>query len=276
MLRRYILFLKKRPLLTAAFGIVYALVCIHFLPSDTSFQMLLVRTLLCGAMIFFLYQISGEKTLLAYYNSTGYVIKVALGFWIFAFLGGSLGMIGHLIADTPYWDNMALHALTVFLMFVFVGLFEEMAFRALINDAIIYRFRDKKYVFVLSAVCCSLVFGAAHVIGADLSTPLAWAQAAGKTISTGVFGLVLLILYWKTRNIWACGIVHGVYDFLLSMSMCVFQVDQEGISYVMSDDKALPVIIAYGFMTVLELVILLFVWLKVGRKIDYQQIRENW
>ena len=109
MLRRYILFLKKRPLLTAAFGIVYALVCIHFLPSETSFQMLLVRTLLCGAMIFFLYQISGEKTLLAYYNSTGYVIKVALGFWIFAFLGGSFGMIGHLIADTPYWDNMALH-----------------------------------------------------------------------------------------------------------------------------------------------------------------------
>ena len=276
MLRRYILFLKKRPLLTAAFGIVYALVCIHFLPTDTYFQMFLVRTLLCGAMIFFLYQVSGEKTLLSCYNSTGYVIKVAMGFWIFALLGGILGILGQFAAETPFRDKIALNALTVFLMFVFVGLFEEMAFRALINDAIIYRFRDKKYVFVLSAVCCSLVFGAAHVVGANLSTPLAWAQAAAKTISTGVFGLVLLILYWKTRNIWACGIVHGVYDFLLSMSMCIFQVDEKGVSYVMADDLAVPVLIAYGFMTVFELIILLIVWRKVGRKIDFQQIRENW
>ena len=66
-------------------------------------------------------------------------------------------------------------------------------------------------VFALSAVFCTLVCGAAHVVGADLSTPLAWGQALGKTISCGVFGLALLLLYWKTRNIWACGVVHGVY-----------------------------------------------------------------
>lgn len=276
MLKRYIIFLKKHPLITAAFAVVYAMVCIKTIRADSNFQEFILRTLLCGAMVFFLYQISGEKTLLSYTNSTWYVIKVAMGFWIFALPIGLLGLLLNAGQDAVPWDNIPLQTLATFLMFVFVGLFEEMAFRAVINDAIIYRFRDKKYVFVLSAVCCSLVFGAAHVIGADLSTPLAWAQAAGKTISTGVFGLVLLILYWKTRNIWACGIVHGVYDFLLSMSMCVFQVDQEGISYVMSDDKALAVIIAYGFMTVLELVILLFVWRKVGRKIDYQQIRETW
>ena len=157
-----------------------------------------------------------------------------------------------------------------------MGLFEEIAFRAVINDAVIYRFRDKKYVFVLSAVCCSLIFGAAHVVGADLSTPLAWAQAAGKTISCGVFGLVLLILYWKTRNIWACGVVHGVYDFLVSISMCIFQTDEKRVSYVVPDENAKPVLIVYGIITVIELFVLLFVWRKVGRKIDYQEIRENW
>ena len=276
MLRKYILFLKKHPLITAVFGIAYALICIHSLPCETSFQMFIMRTLLCGAMVFFLYQISGEKTLLSYYNSTGYVIKVAMGFWILALPVGLLGLFVNVGAGTPVWDNIPLHMLVEFLLFIFVGLFEEMAFRALINDAIIYRFRDKKYVFVLSAVCCSLLFGAAHVVGADLSTPLAWAQAAGKTISTGIFGLVLLILYWKTRNIWACGVVHGVYDFLLSMSNCVFQVDEEKISYVVADDHALPVLIAYGFMTLIDLAIFLFVWRKVGRKIGYQEIRENW
>ena len=276
MLRRYILFLKKRPLITAAAAIVYAMICLRSIPAETTFQNFILRTLLCGAMVFFLYQISGEKTLLAYNNSTWYVIKVAMGFWIFAFLAGLLGLIMNFGGETPLWDNIPLHALVIFLLFLFVGLFEEIAFRAVINDAIIYRFRDKKYVFALSAVCCSLIFGAAHVVGADLSTPLAWAQAVGKTVSCGVFGLVLLILYWKTRNIWACGVVHGMYDFLISISMCFFQSDEKRLSYVMPDEYAKPILIVYGIMTLIELFVLLFVWLKVGRKIDYQEIRENW
>ena len=275
MLKRYILFLKKHPLVTAAAAIAYALICIHSIPTETAFQMFILRTLLCGGMIFFLYQISGEKTLLSCYNSTWYVIKVAMGFWIFAFPVGLLGLILNAGGNSP-WDNVPLQMLTVFLMFIFVGLFEEMAFRAVINDAIIYRFRDKKYAFVLSAVCCSLVFGAAHVIGADLSSPLSLAQAFGKTVSCAVFGLALLILYWKTRNIWACGVVHGVYDFLLSISMGIFQSDVKSPSYVLPDEAAKPVLIVYAITTLIELFILLLVWRKVGRKIDYQEMRENW
>ena len=271
MLKRYIIFLKKHPLIT----VVYAMVCIKTIRADSNFQEFILRTLLCGAMVFFLYQISGEKTLLSYTNSTWYVIKVAMGFWIFALPIGLLGLLLNAGQDAVPWDNIPLQTLATFLMFVFVGLFEEMAFRAVINDAIIYRFRDKKHVFLLSAVCCSLIFGAAHVVGADLSSPMAWAQAAGKTISCGVFGLAILILYWKTRNIWACGIIHGVYDFLLALSMCIFQSETK-ITYVVGDEFAKPVLVVYGITTLIELFILLFVWRKVGRKIDFQEIRENW
>ncbi len=35
-------------------------------------------------------------------------------------------------------------------LFISVGLFEKLAFRAVINDAIIYKFREKKYTFPLS------------------------------------------------------------------------------------------------------------------------------
>ena len=275
MLRRYIVFLKKHPLITAAAAIAYALICIRVLPAETHFQVLIVRTLLCGAMAFFLYQISGEKTLVSSYNSTWYVIKVAMGFWIFVL---PLGLLSFFAAgDYPFWDNIPLQLLIVFLMFIFVGLFEEMAFRAVINDAIVYRFREKRYVFVLSAVCCSLVFGAAHVIGADLSSPLAWGQAIGKTISCGVFGLALLFLYWKTRNIWACGVVHGVYDFLLSFSRGIFNMSDAGTpSYVVNGEAGKAVIIVYAFTTLIELIILWIVWRKVGRKINYQEMRENW
>ena len=275
MLRRYIAFLKKHPLITAAVAIAYALICIHALREDTDYQVLIVRTLLCGAMAFFLYQISGEKTLVSSYNSTWYVIKVAMGFWIFALPLGVLSFFSN--AEYPFWDNIPLHMLTVFLMFIFVGLFEEMAFRAVINDAIVYRFREKKCVFVLSAVCCSLVFGAAHVIGANLSSPLAWGQAIGKTVSTGVFGLALLFLYWKTRNIWACGVVHGVYDFLLSFNKGIFNMSDAGpVSYVRGDEVGMAVIVVYAVTTLIDLIIVWVVWRKVGRKINYQEMRETW
>ena len=275
MLRRYINFLKKHPLITAVIAIIYAVICLKSLPTTTYFQGLVVRTLLCGAMAFFLYQISGDKTLAASYNSTGYVVKVAMGFWIFALPIGILGLL--MSANSPVCDNVPLQMLTVFLMFVFVGLFEEMAFRAVINDAIVYQFRDKKYVFVLSAVCCSLVFGAAHVIGADLSTPLAWGQAVGKTISSGVFGLALLLLYWKTRNIWACGVVHGVYDFLLSLRLGLFRCEEAlRVEYVVSGEAGKASILIYAVMTVIELFILWRVWRKIGKKIDYQEMRETW
>ena len=277
MLQKYILFLKRHPLITAAIAITYAILCLKCVPAETDFQVFLVRTILCGAMAFFLYQISGDKTLTSSYNSTGYVIKVASGFWIISFIMGVISLLSMAASGAKVNENPVKHIIILFLMFLFVGLFEEMAFRAVINDAIIYAFRDKKYVFVLSAVVSSVVFGAAHVIGFDVSSGLAWAQAVGKTASAGIFGLVLLFLYWKTRNIWACGVVHGVYDFMISFGSGIYDTTQETHhTYVAPDEAAIPVIITYAVMILITLFILWRVWKKIGKQIDYDGIRENW
>ena len=162
-------------------------------------------------------------------------------------------------------------------MFMAVGLFEELAFRAVINDAIIYKFREWKYVFVLSAVVSSIAFGAAHVVGFEATSYLAWLQAIGKTLSAGVFGLALLILYWKTRNIWACGVVHGLYDFLASVSMGVFESPaMNHNTYVAPDESAIQAIILYSVLTVIEGVITFIIWKKIGKQIDFDDIRRNW
>ena len=277
MLQKYILFLKKHPLITAVIAIVYAIICLKCVPAETNFQVFLVRTMLCGAMAFFLYQISGDKTLASAYNSTGYVIKVAAGFWIVGFIMGAFSLLSMKAGGAKLNENPVRNIIILFLMFLFVGLFEEMAFRAVINDAIIYAFRDKKNVFVLSAVVSSIVFGAAHVIGFDVSSGLAWAQAIGKTISAAIFGLVLLFLYWKTRNIWACGVVHGVYDFMLSFGGGIYDsVNETRHTYVAPDEAAIPIIISYAVMTLITLFILWRVWKKLGKQIDYNAIREHW
>ena len=273
MLKRYILFLKKHPLVTAAVAIVYAMVCIKTIHTSTHLEAFILRTLLCGAMTFFLYQISGDKTLAASYNSTWYVIKVGMGYWIFALPLGVMGLFNAI--EYPAWDS-PINALWVFLMFVFVGLFEEMAFRAVINDAIIYRFRDKKYVFVLSALVSSLAFGAAHIVGAELTDIWAIAQAIGKTLQAGIFGLAVLFFYWKTRNIWACGIIHGIYDFLLSIRDCFFNVPIDKMSYVLSGEGGKTAAIVYAVITLIELFLFWIIYRKIGKKIDYQKIREEW
>ena len=179
-------------------------------------------------------------------------------------------------AGYPVHDNIPVQTISVFLMFLFVGLFEEMAFRAVINDAVIYEFRDKKYVFVLSALMSSLAFGVAHIIGADLSGPLAIVQAVGKIVQTAVFGLAILFLYWKTRNIWACGIIHGIYDFLLSLCDCFFDVPGKKISYVVSGEAGKYTVIIYAVITAIELFIFWMIYRKIGKKIDYRKIREEW
>lgn len=278
MLKKYIEFLKKFPIITAALCIVYVVVCFKTVYTETNFQFFIVRTMLCGAVCFFLYQISGDKTLTSSYVSTGYVIKNSIGFLLMSLIMGTVLMISNIEEQTPLMDNPILEFVIVFLMFISVGLFEELAFRAVINDAIIYKFREKKYVFALSAIVSSLVFGAAHIIGEfDATSAIAWGQAIAKTLESGVFGLALLILYWKTRNIWACGVVHGLFDFFAGYTEGLFvPVKNSGSSYINTGEDGVRILITYFAIAAINVVLTFIVWKKVGKTIDFEKIRREW
>ncbi|WP_026511968.1 CPBP family intramembrane glutamic endopeptidase [Butyrivibrio sp. LC3010] len=277
MLKKYIEFMKRSPLITAALCIVYVVVCFKSVPTQTHFQFFIVRTMLCGAACFFLYQISGDKTLSSSYNSTSYVLKYSVGFLIVAFSLGTIVLVSDISEKRPLLQNPVLELFVVFLMYMSVGLFEELSFRAVINDAIIYKFRNWKYVFVLGAVVSSLVFGAVHVLGGfDPLSAMAWGQAIGKTLEASLFGLALLILYWKTRNIWACGLAHGLNDFLTDYTSGLF-IPEEGLgSYVRTGEDAAKLLLVYVGLIVINLVFVLIIWKKVGKTIDFEKIRREW
>ena len=278
MLKKYIEFMKRSPHITAAICIVYVVVCFKTVPTETDFQFFIVRTMLCGAVCFFLYQISGDKTLASCYVSTGYVIKNSIGFLVMSLIMGSVLLLSNIDDKVPLKDNPVLGFIIIFLMFISVGLFEELAFRAVINDAIIYKFREKKYVFVLSAVVSSVVFGAAHIVGEfDATSAVAWGQAVAKTLETGVFGLALLILYWKTRNIWACGVVHGLFDFFAGYTEGLFvPVKTSGSSYINTGEDGVRILITYFAIAAINAVLTFLVWKKVGKTIDFEKIRRDW
>ena len=160
---------------------------------------------------------------------------------------------------------------------LFVGLFEETAFRALINDAIVYQFRKFRYVFLLSAVLSSLIFGYVHVMFVPINSPIMAGQVVGKTISTGLFGLASLFLYWKTRNIWACGLLHGLFDFLVSLPGVLFVQKQAAeLSYAVQGSEGIVVIVVYVIDLVINGIICLVIWKKIGKTMDFEEMRENW
>ena len=56
----------------------------------------------------------------------------------------------------------------------------------------------------------------------------------------------------------------------------ILETPERTASYVVPDENAAAVLIVYAVQTVIELLILLAVWKKIGKKINYQEIRETW
>ena len=275
MLKKIVEHLKKHPIIAAALTVIFGTVCVYTIPVENNFHRFLVRTALCGFVSFVLYQISGEKTFESSYKNTGYVLKYFSAFLIISLIQGVLLLLGSIQSNTMV-DNPVIGLLNTFLFFISVGLFEELLFRAVINDAILYELRDKKNVFIIIALVSSLVFGAIHTVDVDVTSLTAWALAIGKTLETAVFGFVSLILYWKTRNEWACGIAHGLYDFLTAFSTGIFKSTQETTSYVAVNDNSSYSLIMYGVRTVIALIITYIIWKKVSKTIDFEKIRKEW
>ena len=92
-----------------------------------------------------------------------------------------------------------------------------------------------------------------------------------------VLGLALLILYWKTRNIWACGLAHGLFDFFAGYTEGLFvPVGDSGSSYINTGEDGVRILITYFIIAAINVVLTFIVWKKVGKTIDFEKIRREW
>ena len=271
-------FFKRYPIIIAVIAVIVALTGIARAPRDSYFSVLVARAVLCGFMLFFLWLVSGQKTLSQISHQTGYVIKSGIGFWIFSLVLGLLGFSMQMKTAGGLPEGWLSRAMLIFFMFLFACLFEELCFRAILNDAIVYQFRNAKHVFLMSAVISSLVFGASHCLGSSLTSGLAWAQAVMKTLECAIFGFAMLILYWKTRNILACGILHAGFDLFTSLVLIFQSTPELGAGTYVRADKAgsMVNIIVYPVFILIVAVITWRIWEKVGKTIDFEEMRKNW
>lgn len=146
------------------------------------------------------------------------IVMVAL-FW------GLTIASGILTGFTPVWQKIV-----AFVLLLTVGVVEEFTCRGIIFGGLLKPLGKSYGGIVLAGVISGLLFGFIHVFGnvvqGEVKDATAIGLSIGKTLSAGMFGFVLAIIYLKTRNIWVPVVLHSVYDgiiffatYVLSSSM---------------------------------------------------------
>ena len=101
--------------------------------------------------------------------------------------------------------------LLFFIECFFVGLFEEAAFRGVVQMVLFERIGAKKYGVFAAVFISSAIFGVSHlaniISGADVGASIL--QAGYSFLTGGMFSYVLI----RTRSIWFCAFLHGIYNF---------------------------------------------------------------
>lgn len=99
---------------------------------------------------------------------------------------------------------------------IFVGLFEEIFFRGIIEEELLENYSNNDKEVITSILISGLIFGAIHLtnllMGQDLLSTLI------QFIQTSAIGILFGTIYYKTRNIWSLIFLHGFYDFAVLLS----------------------------------------------------------
>ena len=269
---------KKYPIIVGIVGfMVIYLSFMHTpsIPDQSSYKLSVLKIIITIACTGFIALISGDKILVNSSNRTGYGMLIGIPIIM---INGSLGLVG-LILDffpkEPLADGWLINVLLLALSCLAVGFFEETLFRALINDAILYQFRDKKGVFVAIAIISSFIFGLVHVLGSDVHNLLTFLQAFLKTISCAMAGFLFLTVYWKTHNIIVCVILHAISDFIPSLSYALFAKGEELESYVMDGMDGVAQCTGQVVQIIFSAIAFLIMF-KFIKSIDFKKIREEW
>ena len=153
------------------------------------------------------------------------------------------------VADWPW--RLAL----VTLMCLGVGVFEELAFRALPVESLLGPLGGSRAGVAWTCVVTSVGFGLAHVLPADLASlgPLEALQMLLKVVQTGVCGMLWAAVLVRDRTIWGVALGHALTDLPLMLSTVLFTTEGVAADYISSGDDAMALVATYLFVIALYL-----------------------
>ena len=158
--------------------------------------------------------------------------------------------ISYLNGNMHFERFEALDILLFALYCLMIGLFEECVFRGIVFSVFARMFSKDQRGLIKTFVISSAFFGISHLFnlfgGAGIGATLL--QVCYTTLTGGLFAFVLI----KTKNIFCCAFVHGLYNF------CGLILSQQGLGSGIVFDLGTGVM-----MTVISVVIGVFVLLSL-------------
>ena len=106
--------------------------------------------------------------------------------------------------------------ITTLLLFIFVGIYEELLCRGVIQNEFIERFGKTRKQVLFSILSASLIFGCMHITNVLAGQTLF--ETLIQIAQATCFGMVFGIIYYRTRNITLNIFLHGFYDFGISFA----------------------------------------------------------
>ncbi len=151
----------------------------------------------------------------------GYAFRLLRGYFILLAIITVLGIL-IVVAEYVEGNTDSLFDLVPFINILLVGLFvgivEEFTFRGLIFGGLLQKFGNSKKGIILAAVISGLMFGVLHIIDylvdGEITNIGEASTAIMKIVQTGIFGVVLAFIYFKTRNLFAVAALHSLNDLL--------------------------------------------------------------
>lgn len=250
-------FARSHPLLVAVIALAIGLAGIWFvLPDDdTTGTMMLVRLGLTVIMFAIIAVTAGTCIIKPTAKGIGFALKKAIYLLALALALGAFALWARVIQGESVAADWPLQLLLVILLCLFVGAFEEGLFRGIILNALLARMGETRRGLAGAVVVSAFLFGVVHVIPSivhgQVADGLGIAQAALKTVQTGIVGVFLAAVFLKTRNLWPVVLVHGLNDLFAMVSAALFNSATTG-QYVSSDPiMSVAMVVAYVAITLL-------------------------
>lgn len=96
---------------------------------------------------------------------------------------------------------------------VFIGLFEELFFRGIIENELLENYKGSRKNIIVSIVLSAIFFGGTHIL--NLFAGQGLFITLMQIIQTFAIGLLFGAVYYLSKNIWALAFLHGFYDFAI-------------------------------------------------------------
>lgn len=210
--------IKENPAVIMIISMFISTIGVTYFDIGTSLLGMIPNRLILGISIFgIMYIIIGKEVFIWQKKSGRYAFTRSICFLSYNCIL-SIVILFALHSSNKLVDDWIYNVIVCLLLSLCVGFFEECLFRGIIVNGMVKIMPKTKSGVYSAIIISSFIFAAVHVyryIPDIMKNPTSiLVQMIYKIIILQISGMLLSVIYLKTKNIWVCMIIHAMFDFV--------------------------------------------------------------